>query len=214
MKRCVPAASGRVCAVLVIAACGAGSAFFLRMLFSEEGFQPPLLFMGIALAGVAAHLLWSMVSKGNWGFFYNEERIVFVLSRKDRREYCWKELPEAGVTFLYPTAFCPNGTFFFSNDRVQGVPRHDSEEGGSRPRGHPPWDQGAQRRGGLSYRLWWGIWREGQGTEVRSRTNSRCTQPVICVLQPNLSLHRLLKCDMIRMKRGKMEKGGCQYANR
>ena len=117
MKRCVPAASGRVCAVLVIAACGAGSAFFLRMLFSEEGFQPPLLFMGIALAGVAAHLLWSMVSKGNWGFFYNEERIVFVLSRKDRREYCWKELPEAGVTFLYPTAFCPNGTFFFSGKR-------------------------------------------------------------------------------------------------
>lgn len=117
MKKCLPPPSGRILEGLVIAACGAGSAFFFRMLLAEEGIQPPILFMGAALAGVAACLLWSMVSKGNWGFFYDEERIVFVLSRKDRREYRWEELPEAGVTFLYPTAFCPNGTFFFSGKR-------------------------------------------------------------------------------------------------
>lgn len=113
MKKCVPAASGRVCALLVIAVSGAGAGFFLRKLLAGEQPRLALLGLGVFLGGTALRLLWALVSKGNWGFFYDNERVVFVLSRKDRREYRWEELPEAGITFLDPASPRAWGYFFF-----------------------------------------------------------------------------------------------------
>ena len=92
MKKCIPRTSDRIITVLAAIACAIAAFFAFRELF--HGGQPPVVFfaMGILLGGIAIHTIWHMIYMGNWGFFYNDEKIIFALSRKDRREFRWEIL--------------------------------------------------------------------------------------------------------------------------
>ena len=100
MKKCVPRGSDRIISYLTIAFLFGGSVFFLYKLIC--GGEAPLFFLAasIALGGVAIRLLYKAITMGNWGFFYDDEKIVFVLSRKDRREIRWDQLQSAKENFL------------------------------------------------------------------------------------------------------------------
>lgn len=99
MKRCGPRRSARLLGAGVML-CSAGAAVWA---FYElvSGRQSPTacLLLGLFFGGFALYLLHSMVSLGNWGYFYDEETIVFVLSRKDRRQFRWEQLRENGVSY-------------------------------------------------------------------------------------------------------------------
>lgn len=95
MRKCVPRVSDRVITVLAVIVCAAAAIFAFRQLFCGE--QPPVVFLsaGILFSGVAVRTLWRMSEMGGWGFFYDDEKIIFVLSRRDRREFRWNELRNA-----------------------------------------------------------------------------------------------------------------------
>lgn len=117
MKKCVPPVSGRILTLLVITACAAAAFFSFREL--TRGNQPPIVFwaMGAALGGVAVYLLYRVIHIGNWGFFYDDEKIIFVLSRKDRREFRWDELKNSSIPFSYPSSSAPSVSFAFPGKR-------------------------------------------------------------------------------------------------
>lgn len=95
MRKCVPCASDRVITVLAVIVCAAAAIFAFRQLSGGE--QPPVVFLsaGILFSGVAVRTLWRMGFMGSWGFFYDDEKIIFALSRRDRREFLWNELRNA-----------------------------------------------------------------------------------------------------------------------
>ena len=120
MKKCVPRGSDRIISYLTIAFLFGGSVFFLYKLIC--GGEAPLFFLAasIALGGVAIRLLYKAITMGNWGFFYDDEKIVFVLSRKDRREIRWDQLQSAKENFFYfpsPGAGC----FTFPDKKKIGI---------------------------------------------------------------------------------------------
>lgn len=51
---------------------------------------------------------------GNWGFFYDDEKIIFALSRKDRREFRWEELQNTKTNIFYPSS--PAAWYFYFQD--------------------------------------------------------------------------------------------------
>ena len=92
MKKCIPRTSDRIITVLAAIVCAIAAFFAFRELLN--GGQPPVVFlaMSILFGGIAIHTIWRMIYMGNWGFFYDDEKIIFVLSHKDRREFRWEEL--------------------------------------------------------------------------------------------------------------------------
>lgn len=116
MKQCVPRKSARVLGVGVIL-CSAGAAVWAFCgLFSRDQSPAACLLLGLFFGGFALFMLHSMVSLGNWGYFYDEEQITFVLSRKDRRQFRWEQLQEAGVS--YPAQA---GYFYFRDGKKMAL---------------------------------------------------------------------------------------------
>lgn len=114
MKKCVPRTSDRIISVLAAVVCAIVAFFAFRELLC--GNQPPVVFLGISIlsGGVAIHTIWRMIYMGNWGFFYNDEKIIFVLSGKDRREFRWDELRNAKANIFYPSS--PAAWYFYFQD--------------------------------------------------------------------------------------------------
>ena len=85
MKKCIPRTSDCIITVLAAVVCAIAAFFAFRELLN--GGQPPVVFfaMSILFGGIAIHTIWRMIYMGNWGFFYDDEKIIFVLSHKDRR---------------------------------------------------------------------------------------------------------------------------------
>lgn len=104
MKKCIPRTSDRIITVLAAIVCAIAAFFAFRVLL--YGGQSPVVFsaMGILLDGIAIHTIWRMIYMENWGFFYNDEKIIFALSRKDRREFRWEELQNAKTNIVYPSS--------------------------------------------------------------------------------------------------------------
>ena len=92
MKKCIPRTSDRIITVLVAAVCAIVAVLaFCELLY---GNHPPVVFfaMTFLFGGVAIHTIWRMIYMDNWGFFYDDEKIIFALSRKERREFRWEEI--------------------------------------------------------------------------------------------------------------------------
>lgn len=112
MKKCVPPSSYRILAVLTILLCAVGAVFSFHEFTC--GNQPPIVFlaMGAALGGISVYLLVTTIFKSGWGFFYDEEKIIFALSRNDRREFRWEELKASQTGLAYPAPAAPSVSFY------------------------------------------------------------------------------------------------------
>lgn len=121
MKRCVPRTADRVTTLLAAAGLGAVGALAAREGLRQG--QPDLgcLVTAALFGGMALWLAWRMLCTAGWGFYYDEERVVFALSRSDRREYRWEELSGAEVRFV----FGPTAMYFLFADgkRINLLPR-------------------------------------------------------------------------------------------
>jgi hypothetical protein len=114
MKKCIPRTSDRIITVLAAVVCAVAAFFACRELLC--GGQPPAVFFAMTLlfGGVAIHTIWRMIYMGNWGFFYDDEKIIFALSRKDHREFRWDELQNAKTNIFYPSS--PAAWYFYFQD--------------------------------------------------------------------------------------------------
>ena len=114
MKKCIPRTSDRIITVLAAIVCAIAAFFAFRELLN--GGQPPVVFsaMGILLGSIAIHTIWRMIYMGNWGFFYDDEKIIFALSHKDRREFRWEELQNSKTNIVYPLS--PAAWYFYFQD--------------------------------------------------------------------------------------------------
>ena len=114
MKKCIPCTFDRIITVLAAIVCAIAAFFAFRELLN--GGQPPVVFsaMGILLGSIAIHTIWRMIYMGNWGFFYDDEKIIFALSRKERREFRWEELQNAKTNIFYPSS--PTAWYFYFQD--------------------------------------------------------------------------------------------------
>lgn len=112
MKKCVLPVSYRLIVVLTILFCGAGTVLSFREFI--RGHEPPAVFliMGAFLGGIALYQLYRTITRGSWGFFYDEEKIVVVLSRSDRREFRWEELKASQTGLTCPTPAVPGVSFY------------------------------------------------------------------------------------------------------
>ena len=79
MKKCAPPASYRFLSVFVVVACGAAAFLAFCQLF--YGGQSPVVcaIMVLLFGGAALFLLRSMIFRSGWGFFYDDEKVIFVL---------------------------------------------------------------------------------------------------------------------------------------
>ena len=107
MKKCIPCTLDRIITVLAAIVCAIAAFFAFRELLI--GGQPPVVFftMSILLGGIAIHMIWRIIYMGNWGFFYDDEKIIFALSHKDRREFRWEELQNSKTNIVYPLSPAP-----------------------------------------------------------------------------------------------------------
>ena len=114
MKKCIPRTSDRIITVLAAVVCAVVAFFACRELLC--GGQPPAVFFAMTLlfGGVAIHTIWRMIYMGNWGFFYDDEKIIFALSRKDHCEFRWDELQNAKTNIFYPSS--PTAWYFYFQD--------------------------------------------------------------------------------------------------
>lgn len=114
MKKCIPRTSDRIITVLAAIVCAIAAFLAFRELL--HGGRSPVVFfaMGILLGGIAIHIIWRMIYVGNWGFFYDDEKIIFALSRKDRREFRWEELQNTKTNIFYPSS--PAAWYFYFQD--------------------------------------------------------------------------------------------------
>lgn len=114
MKKCIPRTSDRIITVLAAVVCAVAAFFACRELLC--GGQPPTVFFAMTLlfGGVAIHTIWRMIYMGNWGFFYDDEKIIFALSRKDYRDFRWDELQNAKTNIFYPSS--PAAWYFYFQD--------------------------------------------------------------------------------------------------
>ncbi len=121
MKQCVPRTADRVITLLAAAGLGAVAALAARELLRAQQLDLGCLATVLLFGGMALWLAWRMLRTAGWGFYYNEERVVFALSRGDRREYRWEELAGAGVRFV----FAPTAMYFLFADgkRLNLLPR-------------------------------------------------------------------------------------------
>lgn len=132
MKKCTPRKLDRVVTVLAAAVCAVVSFFAFRELV--HGNQPSTVFAaaGLLFAGVAIHTCWKMISVGNWGIFYNDEKIVFALSRRERWEFRWEELPQAlkdGKLYIFYRAFPEYWCFVFPGEKIRQLDAASRMEG-------------------------------------------------------------------------------------
>ena len=114
MKECIPRTTDRIITVLAAVVCAIGAFFAFRELLN--GGQPPVVFfgMGLLFGGITIHTIWKMIHMGNWGFFYDDEKIIFALSRKDCREFRWEELQNSKTNIVYPLS--PAAWYFYFQD--------------------------------------------------------------------------------------------------
>lgn len=115
MKKCVPSLSFYIFSVLIVVLCAAAALFsFYQLLCGNE---PAVLFLsGVVVFGwVSVSMLCRTVHMCGWGVFYDEEKIIFVLSRKDRREFKWEELKEARNISYYPFSDISGATIYFKD---------------------------------------------------------------------------------------------------
>ena len=114
MKKCIPCTFDRIITVLAAIVCAIAAFFAFRELLN--GGQPPVVFSAIVilLGSIAIHTIWRMIYMGNWGFFYDDEKIIFALSRKERREFRWEELQNAKTNIFYPSS--PTAWYFYFQD--------------------------------------------------------------------------------------------------
>lgn len=126
MKQCVPRKTDRMLALLFAAILAGMSALPFYELIGGD--QSPLacLALGLFWAGTALYLLVRMLRMGGWGFYYDEERVIFALSRSDRREYRWDALAAAGVRFVFAVSF--DYFIFPDGKRLNLMPRMDGYE--------------------------------------------------------------------------------------
>ena len=90
MKKCGTSTLDMLLSVLASLVCG-GIALFAFRKWLYEG--SVIILYEVALFGGAA--LYGFWHIGSRGFFYDEEKIVFALSRNDHREFRWEELQGA-----------------------------------------------------------------------------------------------------------------------
>lgn len=123
MKKCIPRTSDRIITVLTAIVCAVIAVFAFRELLYKD--QSPVVFFTISVlfGGITVYIVWSMIHMGNWGFFYNDEKIIFALSRKDRREFRWDELQNAKASLFYPSS--PSAWYFYFQDgkKIAVTPR-------------------------------------------------------------------------------------------
>lgn len=89
MKKCVQSTSNRVLTIAAAIGCGVIALSILPVARYEHA----ALFPFALFAGVCIHTLWKTFYKGTCGFFYDEEKAIFALSRQERWEFRWEELP-------------------------------------------------------------------------------------------------------------------------
>ncbi len=122
MKKCAPPASYRFLSVFVVVACGAAAFLAFCQLF--YGGQSPVVcaIMGLLFGSAALFLLRSMIFRSGWGFFYDDEKVIFVLSRKDRREYSWEQLKNADIAYPIQEGYFyfPDGEKIALHPRMEG----------------------------------------------------------------------------------------------
>lgn len=126
MKQCVPRKTDRLLSLVFVAILGGMSVLPFRELI--WGDQSPLacLALGLFWAGTAVYLLWRMLRTAGWGFYYDEERVIFAFSRRDRREYRWDALAAEGVRFVFAVT-----TMYFlfpDGKRLNVLPRMEGYE--------------------------------------------------------------------------------------
>lgn len=102
MKKCALPPTYRIVTLLVIVLMAAASVFPLRAAQDPDQSPAACLIIGGGLLALALYLLLRTISQWGRGVSYDDQRIVFVLNRKDRREYRWEQIPTAGVTLAYP----------------------------------------------------------------------------------------------------------------
>ena len=152
MKKCVPRMSDRIIAVIAAAVCAIIAFFAFREWLYGEQSHIVFCAAGVLCAGISIHTLCRMIYMGDWGFFYNDEKIIFVLSRKDRREFRWDELQDAKADIFYPSS--PAAWYFYFRDqkkikKIAVTPRmtgYDEFVGMLRKKGFP-----AQNPGTISF---------------------------------------------------------------
>ena len=136
MKKCVPRTSNRIITILAAIVCVIVAFTAFREAIRIE--QPPAIFWvaGILFSGIFLHTIWGMYHLGNWGFFYDEEKIVFVRSRKDRWELRWdkmKEETEKGQIEIYYQSASGIWNFYFREEgkikQISALPRMAGYDG-------------------------------------------------------------------------------------
>lgn len=91
MKKCVQSTFDRV--LIIVAAIGCG--VIALSILPVARYEYIALFPFVLFAGVCIHTLWGMFYKGTCSFFYDEEKVIFALSRQERWEFRWEELSSA-----------------------------------------------------------------------------------------------------------------------
>lgn len=91
MKKCVQSAFYHVLTIAASIGCGIIALSILPVARDEH----VMLFPFALFAGVCIHTLWGTFYKGTCSFFYDEEKVIFALSRQERWEFRWEELPSA-----------------------------------------------------------------------------------------------------------------------
>ena len=116
MRKCVPCASDRMITALAVIVCAAAAILAFRQLLCGE--QPPAVFL-------SARIL-----------FYDDEKIIFALSCRDRREFLWDELRNAQENAKI-RIFCqsfPEAWYFYFPDKkkirqLAAIPRMEGYDG-------------------------------------------------------------------------------------
>ena len=126
MKQCVPRKSDCIVTLLSAAALMAVATLAVRQMLRDQQTDLGCLVVAALFGAMALWLIWRSWRMAGWGFYYDEERIVFALSRSDRREYRWEELAGAGVRFV----FAPAAMYFLFADgkRLNLLPRMQGYE--------------------------------------------------------------------------------------
>lgn len=95
MKKCGAPMSDRIIATLAAIVC----AIIAVLAFREfvYGNQSSILVLAVVIlfGGGSIRTLYYTICTGNRGIFYDDEKIIFAFSHKDRREFRWVELKDA-----------------------------------------------------------------------------------------------------------------------
>lgn len=120
MKKCAPSPFDRLLSVFAIAACALAAFWAFFQLFVEGQSLIACLIMGLLFGGAALYLLRSGIMTRGWGYFYDEEKIIFVLSRKNRREFRWERLKGAAYPAQAGYFYFQDGKKIALNPRMKG----------------------------------------------------------------------------------------------